>query len=85
MLRALRRLRGTPLDPFGRSHERRTERTLIVEYEQLVSDLCQRLTPDNASTLTEIAGLVDMVRGYDEIKLANVERYRRSLAERIGE
>ncbi len=85
VLRALRRLRGTPLDPFGRSHERRTERTLIVEYEQLVSDLCQRLTPDNASTLTEIAGLVDMVRGYDEIKLANVERYRRSLAERIGE
>ena len=28
----------------------------------------------------EIAGLYDMVRGFDEIKLANVDRYRTELA-----
>ncbi|AUX32924.1 uncharacterized protein SOCE836_050760 [Sorangium cellulosum] len=35
VLRMLRRLRGTPLDPFGRAHVRRVERALIPEYEAL--------------------------------------------------
>src|SRR5690606_24413071 len=36
VLARLRRLRGTPLDPFGRPAERRTERQLIADYESLV-------------------------------------------------
>jgi indolepyruvate ferredoxin oxidoreductase len=34
----LKGLRGTALDPFGRTEERRTERALIVEYRQCIED-----------------------------------------------
>ncbi|MDH3499084.1 MAG: indolepyruvate ferredoxin oxidoreductase family protein [Acidimicrobiia bacterium] len=76
MLYRMRRLRGTAIDPFGRSEERTTERRLITEYQALVEEMCRAITPDNAAELTRIARLPDMVRGYDEIKLANVARYR---------
>ena len=39
LLARLRRLRGTPLDPFGRTAERRTERRLIDDYEALIDRL----------------------------------------------
>ena len=71
-----KRLRGTKLDPFGRTKERKTERALITEYEDLLSRLQQGLSPENVATAIEIADLADQIRGYDEIKLANVERYR---------
>lgn len=34
VLRALRKIRGTSLDPFGHTHVRRTERALIAEYRE---------------------------------------------------
>ena len=40
-------LRGTPLDPFGYTAERRTERRLIAEYSELLADIVEHLTPDN--------------------------------------
>ena len=75
-LRGSRRLRGTALDPFGRMGIRRLERALIEEYRGLVSRALDRLTPDTASVVLQIVQLPDMVRGYEEIKVANVERMR---------
>jgi indolepyruvate ferredoxin oxidoreductase len=74
-LRALRRLRGTPVDPFGLPKVRRVERALIGEYRDLVHGALDR--PELALRLAELA---DMVRGYEDIKLRNVERFREQAA-----
>lgn len=81
VLHAMRRLRGTPFDVFGYARVRRMERALVVEYEQLLLELADALEQRNHSLATEIAGLPDMVRGYEHIKERNVEAYRGRLAE----
>jgi indolepyruvate ferredoxin oxidoreductase len=80
-LAGLRGLRGTALDPFGRTQVRRTERALVTEYRELVGRLLAGLTPGNLDQAAELAGLPDMVRGYEEIKLRNVAAYRARMAE----
>ncbi|HEX2173889.1 MAG TPA: indolepyruvate ferredoxin oxidoreductase family protein [Dehalococcoidia bacterium] len=75
-LKAMKHLRGTPLDPFGKTEIRRLERALIEEYRHLVETALEKLTPANYATVVEIARLGDLIRGYDHIKKANVQRYR---------
>ena len=84
LLAGLRRLRGTPFDPFGRTAVRRTERALIAEYRATVERLLAGLTPGNHELAVEIAGLPDLVRGYEEIKLGNVATYRDKPAELLA-
>ena len=72
-------LRGTPLDPFGRTSVRRLERELITEYRAAVEDLLARLTEDTLADCIRIAALPDLVRGYEQIKIASVHRYRTEL------
>ncbi len=79
-----KRLRNTRLDPFGRTEERRTERALIGEYTELVELLITDLDVSGYDTAVEIAQLADMVRGFDTVKMANVERYRAAVAERLA-
>ena len=75
-LAASRRLRGTAIDPFGRAEVRRVERALVGEYVAVVDALLPTLgTLDRAACL-ELASLPDLVRGYEDVKLASVERYR---------
>ncbi|WP_347058226.1 indolepyruvate ferredoxin oxidoreductase family protein [Blastococcus sp. HT6-30] len=80
-LYAMRGLRGTRLDPFGRGEVRATERALIDEYVTAVDDALTVLGPDTAATVAELAGLPDIVRGYEHLKMANVARYRERLTE----
>lgn len=75
VLYRMRRLRGTVFDPFGHTLVRRTERRLIAEYEDLLERSLAHLTPDTVDALVEIAALPDLIRGYEHIKLAGVERY----------
>jgi len=82
VLRRLKGLRGTPLDPFGHAEVRRVERRLIGEYEGLVEHALVHLDSATHGTVAEIAGLPDIIRGYERIKLANVERFRAE-AERL--
>ena len=84
-LAKMKRLRGTRLDPFGRSEIRRTERALIVEYRELVDAALDalasgRIGADQLPAVVDLAELPDMVRGYEGIKMANVERYREAVA-----
>jgi indolepyruvate ferredoxin oxidoreductase len=82
MLRAMRRLRGSALDPFGHAKVRRIERELIGEYRELVQRSLTRLTPETSQLVLEICELPDGIRGYEEIKLRSVKRFRMS-AERL--
>jgi indolepyruvate ferredoxin oxidoreductase len=78
---AMRRLRGTALDPFGRTEVRRTERALIAEYREVVDALLTGLTVGNHDLAIRIAALPDQIRGYEDIKLATVRTYHENLAE----
>jgi indolepyruvate ferredoxin oxidoreductase len=82
MLRGMRRLRGKALDPFGKAKVRRVERELIGEYRGLVERSLAELTPDTAALVLEICDLPDGIRGYEEIKLRSVKRFRMT-AERL--
>ncbi|HEY0360026.1 MAG TPA: indolepyruvate ferredoxin oxidoreductase family protein, partial [Mycobacteriales bacterium] len=81
LLHAARRLRGTPLDPFGYTAVRRTERALIEEYLGHVGAALDALRPDNEDTVLELLALPDVVRGYEDLKLAGVDRFRARAAE----
>ena len=75
-LYAMRGLRGTWADPFGKTKVRRAERALIGEYRTLVSEALESLTPETKARATQIAELPDLVRGYEEIKLRGIEAFR---------
>ncbi|MBT5866513.1 MAG: 2-oxoacid ferredoxin oxidoreductase, partial [Ilumatobacter sp.] len=79
-LKRTKRMRGTRLDPFGRTEERRIERQLIDEYRELLVRVAAKVTADNYDQAVDILGMFDMVRGFDDIKLGNVARYRIELA-----
>jgi indolepyruvate ferredoxin oxidoreductase len=79
----LRWLRGTPFDPFGYTEVRRTERALVGEYRELVGRSLDQLGAGNVEQVAEIAGLPDMIRGYEHVKLGNVARYR-AAADRLS-
>jgi indolepyruvate ferredoxin oxidoreductase len=83
-LRAGRRLRGTALDPFGRTAMRRLERRLIGEHRELVRQALRWLTPETQDDVAAVAALPDLIRGYEEIKLACVERYRAAAAQAMA-
>jgi indolepyruvate ferredoxin oxidoreductase len=75
-LYAFRRLRGSPLDPFGYAEVRRVERALVGEYTRLVEAALRRLEPSTHDTAVALAELPDMIRGYEHVKLDNVKRFR---------
>jgi indolepyruvate ferredoxin oxidoreductase len=75
----MRGLRGTPADVFGHTKVRRLERQLAADYRDSVTDALGRLRPENAALVARIAELPDMIRGYEQIKLDNVARYRAEL------
>jgi indolepyruvate ferredoxin oxidoreductase len=81
LLRRSKRIRGTWIDPFGKAEVRRVERELIGEYRALVEGSMERLHQGNHEKVLAIAELADVVRGYEDIKLRNVEVFRAQAAE----
>ncbi|MCX4166137.1 MULTISPECIES: indolepyruvate ferredoxin oxidoreductase family protein [Paraburkholderia] len=69
-------LRGTGLDVFGKTEERRTERALIGEYEALVRELVGSLSPQKRALAIELASLPDGIRGYGHVKENNLKGVR---------
>jgi indolepyruvate ferredoxin oxidoreductase len=61
-------LRGSAFDPFGFTAERRKERRLIVEYEELLGEICARLTPENHRIAVELAAIPEKIRGFGGVK-----------------
>ncbi len=73
VLAKMRRFRGTGLDFFGRSEERKMERALIGEYEAVVAEIIAKLTPQNHATAVDLASVPEHIRGYGHVKLAHLK------------
>ena len=84
ILSSLKGLRGTPLDPFGYTAERRTERALIREYEETVERLLARLTPQNHALALQIAAIPDEIRGFGHIKARTLAPARKKRDELLA-
>jgi indolepyruvate ferredoxin oxidoreductase len=67
-----KRLRGTWLDPFGRSAERRIERALAVRYREMIEMVLSRLTHERLAAAIELARLPEAIRGFGHVKLASL-------------
>jgi indolepyruvate ferredoxin oxidoreductase len=74
ILARLKGLRGTPLDIFGRTSERKIERRLITEYEATLETLLAGLDRDNHSIAREIAALPETIRGFGDVKEQNLKQ-----------
>jgi indolepyruvate ferredoxin oxidoreductase len=74
VLARLKGLRGSPLDPFGASEERRQERALIARYETTLDTLVTRLTPSRTPLALEIARAPLEIRGFGHVKAAAIAK-----------
>ncbi|WP_206934348.1 indolepyruvate ferredoxin oxidoreductase family protein [Roseococcus thiosulfatophilus] len=81
LLRHGKALRGTLLDPFGRSAERRMERALIAEYRAGIERALAQLTPAHHARACDWAEAAAGIKGFGPIKAANVEKVRARWAE----
>ena len=70
-LAKLKVLRGTPLDVFGYTAERRMERGLIIRYEQTVDEIIRHGTACNYQAVVRAASMVEKIRGYGHVKERN--------------
>ncbi|MBM7067669.1 indolepyruvate ferredoxin oxidoreductase family protein [Actibacterium sp. 188UL27-1] len=68
VLARFKALRGTPLDPFGYTAERKMERRLIREYEADMARLLTQVTPDRMEAAMALAALPLQIRGFGPVK-----------------
>jgi indolepyruvate ferredoxin oxidoreductase len=73
MLAKLKGLRGTPLDIFGYTAERKMERGLIRDYEAGVAKLVGGLSAERLPLSVQIASIPEAIRGFGHIKEASVK------------
>ena len=78
LLAKLRGLRGSMLDPFGHTAERRMERRLIADYGRTIDELLAGLRADNLALAVDIASVPELIRGYGHVK----ERHHAAAMER---
>jgi indolepyruvate ferredoxin oxidoreductase len=84
VLARMKRLRGTALDLFGHTAERKMERQLIGEFEHTLEQLLTGLRVDNVSEAAEIVALYMEIRGYGPVKEAALERMRPQIESRLA-
>ncbi|HLJ64511.1 MAG TPA: DUF6537 domain-containing protein, partial [Stellaceae bacterium] len=84
LLARFRFLRGSLLDPFGHTAERRRERQLIKDYEALVEEVLAELDHDRHRLSVALLSLPEQIRGYGHVKeahLAKIEKRGTELRE----
>jgi indolepyruvate ferredoxin oxidoreductase len=85
VLAKLKGLRGTALDVFGHTAERRMERKLIEDYERTIDELIGSLSPANHALAVQIASLPESIRGFGHIKARNAAEANRKLEELLAQ
>ncbi len=83
VLASLRGLRGTRLDPFAWSAERRIERALIEEFEQHVAEILEHLSSHNIDLGVAIIEEYLEIRGYGPVKEEAANKARKKIEERL--
>jgi indolepyruvate ferredoxin oxidoreductase len=81
VLAKLKFLRGTALDVFGYTAERRTERQLIGDYEKTIDELVAGLSRENHATAVAIAAIPEEIRGFGHVKARHLAAAKRKEAE----
>jgi indolepyruvate ferredoxin oxidoreductase len=81
LLAKLKGLRGTALDVFGNTEERRTERALIGEYRATVAGMLGGLSKANVETAVAIASIPEDIRGYGHVKERHLKAAREKQAQ----
>jgi len=71
MLAKMKGLRGSALDPFARTHDRKLDRRLIADYERVIEEVLAKLDAANHDTAVELAQLPEQMRGFGPVR----ERY----------
>lgn len=74
ILARLRILRGTFLDPFGYTAERKLERRLIAAYRLRIEEILSVLDRNNHAIAVKIAALPEMIKGFGHVKREAIQR-----------
>ena len=83
LLRAGRRLRGTPFDLFGWSAERRDERRFLADYLAWVASALEHLSPATADAVAAVINGANDVHGYAHVSQASMAAVRSRSAEAL--
>lgn len=73
----LKGLRGSALDVFGRTEERKTERALIAQYQASIEALLPQLRSEKLALAIEIASIPEGIRGYGHVKERHLQAARK--------
>ena len=84
-LARLKGLRGTALDPFGRSAERREERALIGQYQDLIEELLPNLNPASKARALQLAVLPEGIKGFGHVKARHLAAVRQRWSELLAQ
>jgi indolepyruvate ferredoxin oxidoreductase len=84
VLARMKWVRGTALDVFGKTQERRTERRLITDYEALIDEISPRLAAHNHAIAVDLAAIPEQIRGYGHIKERNLKIAKAKEAELVA-
>ena len=84
VLAKLRRLRGSALDVFGRTAERRMERALPGQYVAIVDETLGALAPHNHALAVELAQIPEHIRGYGHVKERHLRQAKAKEAELLA-
>jgi len=84
VLAKMKGLRGTALDFFGRTEDRRQERHLITDYEALVAEILPQLAAHNHAIAVELAAIPEHIRGYGHVKQRHLKTAKAKEAELVA-
>jgi indolepyruvate ferredoxin oxidoreductase len=84
LLAKLKGLRGTPLDVFGYTEERKTERALASQYRETVLALLPKLSAGNLAQAVAIASIPEEIRGFGHVKERHLKAAKKKEAELLA-
>ena len=85
LLASLKFLRGSALDVFGKTAERKMERRLIEDYEATLRELEAGLGPQTHALAVQIASVPEKIRGFGHVKDSHLQKTKAEEAKLLGQ